>query len=107
MSQQVEKKTQKSNEKIAALVPDIVDKKQNRIGSVNKMIFRTYLKSISKIHEFDNKLNVNDDCVSCGICRDICPAKNIEICDGATGFRHQCECCLACLHHCQRKQSIA
>ena len=103
MSRRVEEITRKSNKRIAAIVPDIADLKENRTASGSRLILRTYLKSIANIHNFDRKFNVNDDCISCGICRDVCPAKNIEMCDGRPVFRHQCECCLACLHHCPKK----
>jgi len=103
MSKRVEKITDISNKKIEVLVPYITVMEKNRIGSTNKLTLRTYLKYMSKIHDFDRGFNVSSNCVSCSICRDICPAKNIEMVDGQPAFNHQCECCLACLHHCPKR----
>jgi len=102
MSTKVEEKTRKSNERIAAIMPDIAAKKQNHTGSGIKLIRNTYMKEIAKVHYFDRKFNVSIDCVSCNICRDICPAKNINMANGRPVFQNRCECCLGCLHHCPK-----
>ena len=103
ISRKVEEIIRKSNERIAEMVPDIAAMKQKPTASTGKLMLRTYLKSIAKVHDFGNKLNVSDDCISCGICQSVCPAKNIELRDGRPVFQHQCECCLACLQHCPKK----
>jgi len=47
------------------------------------------------------KFKVNDQCVSCNLCADICPRKTIELKDGRPVWQTpQCELCLACLHRC-------
>lgn len=42
---------------------------------------------------------VNDQCTRCGICSQVCPAKNIRVADKVE-FGDQCEECLACAHLC-------
>jgi len=47
---------------------------------------------------------VNDDCISCGICTKVCPAKCIEIIDGKPNYDYDnCQACMACIHHCPVK----
>ncbi len=46
-------------------------------------------------------LNVNDKCVSCGLCQDNCPEKAIKIVDGKPEWvTKRCSICLKCLHNC-------
>lgn len=103
MNKRIEKITHKSNERIKALIPNIVEKKGSRIKSVNKWMLGMYLKNISSIHAFDKNFNVSKDCTSCGLCRDICLADNITVKNRSIEFNHQCEACLACIHHCPNK----
>ena len=43
---------------------------------------------------------VNDDCVRCGICAQVCPANNIVVTEDGVSFSDHCEVCYACLHNC-------
>ena len=45
---------------------------------------------------------VNDDCIRCGICAQVCPADNIEVADDGVRFSDRCEVCYACLHNCPK-----
>ena len=103
MSKNVEKITKKSNKRIKAIIPDIISVKRRCSSTNSKLMQRVYQKEISKVHSFDRELNINTNCVSCNICRDVCPAKNIEMKNNRPTFLHQCESCLACLHHCPKK----
>lgn len=42
---------------------------------------------------------ITDSCTRCGICSQVCPAKNITVTDKVS-FAEQCEECLACAHLC-------
>ncbi|MCL2574323.1 MAG: EFR1 family ferrodoxin [Defluviitaleaceae bacterium] len=103
MRKKVDEKTSKSNEDIKGLIPNIVNKNQSKIGRTNKVILRIYTSSMKKLSDFDKGLSVSDDCISCNICRDVCPAKNIDMKDGHPTFLHTCEVCLACLQHCPKR----
>jgi ferredoxin/flavodoxin len=45
---------------------------------------------------------VNDNCIKCGKCIKICPVDNIKMLEGKIMFEEHCECCLACMHSCQK-----
>lgn len=94
---------EKSDEKIKSLILNVKNKKSNRIGGINKLIYRPYIKSISSVHVFDKDFNVNEDCISCGLCVSVCPADNITLNDGKPSFGHHCESCTACIQHCPKR----
>ncbi|GFZ30142.1 iron-sulfur protein [Clostridium zeae] len=105
MSKNVDKITRESNEKIPLIAKNIENKVTNKSRSINKLIKSIYNKSTSRIHSTDSNFNVNDKCISCGICQKVCPAKNITIENKKPVFHNQCESCLACIQHCP-KQAI-
>lgn len=45
---------------------------------------------------------VNDRCIRCGVCAQVCPANNITVTDKVM-FSDRCEVCYACLHNCPRQ----
>lgn len=103
MSKRVDKITRKSDKKVLTVVGNIKNRKARHMPSINKLIYRPYLNSIGRIHTTDNGFNVSSDCISCGICRDVCPAKNITLENRKPVFHHQCESCLACIQHCPKR----
>ena len=54
----------------------------------------------SHVHTDDKKFTVTDKCTSCGTCAAVCPADNIEIAGGKPVWKHHCELCCGCIHHC-------
>ena len=55
-------------------------------------------------YEFSpQKFQVNDNCISCGICTQICPTKNISLNNGKPVFSDNCTHCLACFHWCPKE----
>lgn len=42
-------------------------------------------------------------CIGCGICKKVCPVKNIEIADDRPIWQNHCSRCLACFHWCPEK----
>ena len=47
------------------------------------------------------KFTVNDNCINCGLCENICPANAIKIIDGKPQWvKDKCVLCLGCLHRC-------
>lgn len=49
------------------------------------------------------KFHASDECVRCGLCKDVCPTLNIRISNGLPHWGDQCVQCLACIHHCPSK----
>lgn len=58
----------------------------------------------AKILKKDTALSytVNDNCVRCGICAQVCPANNIAVTEEGVRFSDHCEVCYACLHNCPK-----
>lgn len=47
----------------------------------------------------DRRFIIQDKCNSCRVCEQVCPVNNITV-GTKPEFRHTCECCYACIHHC-------
>ncbi len=52
------------------------------------------------IPKMDEKFFADEKCTSCGVCVDVCPARNIELREGKPVWLHRCEQCLACIQWC-------
>jgi ferredoxin len=102
ISNNVDKILKKSQKNIDLIAERIKLKKINRIQKRNPLIFWPD-KFVTQYPIMDTNFNVSTDCKGCGICEQICPVKNIEITNGQPLFKHNCEQCLACIHHCPSK----
>ena len=93
-----------SKDKMKKICKDIVEK-ENSSSDSNIFLYpmfiliykfwRLGLKTVSKKFELNDKR-----CVSCGICRDVCPVDNIELVNGKPVWEANCESCLACANLC-------
>lgn len=81
----------------------IVSKEHVSIPALKEAAQRRYENYMNQVPNSDSGYHVNDNCVSCGICKKVCPAKNITIDDGKPVFHHQCESCMACIQHCPKR----
>ena len=53
---------------------------------------------------FGLELHANKDCISCGICWENCPEKNIkQKKNGKPGFGFSCSMCMRCIYNCPQK----
>lgn len=70
-------------------------------------IFRPMIHNrwAANVKNSDHRFYVEDICISCGVCEQICPVNNIQMRKSKPEWLHHCEECLACLHHCP-KQAI-
>lgn len=76
------------------------------MGTLNDRILRTGIlyRSVSPfIKQMDHKFKVNQGCVGCGLCSQVCPVHNIEIKNGIPTWNHRCEMCLSCLNLCPKQ----
>ena len=46
---------------------------------------------------------VNDRCVGCGVCTDVCPRGNYSLTSNGVKTNGDCEFCFACIHNCPQK----
>lgn len=77
--------------------------KQSTPNMVSKESARQYYENYMKsIHDGDKNYSINSNCISCGICKNVCPAQNITMENKKPTFHHNCESCLACMNYCPR-----
>lgn len=96
-------------EKIETDIIPVIEDIKNRVNSKdisisNLQIFQYFSMKLFSEWEFSpKKFRANDSCISCGICEQVCPTKNIEIKDGKPQFSSNCTHCLACFHWCPKE----
>lgn len=107
VEEQTTKEAQKNIESsICAVVKDIQDRKAYKPGTgfadkFGGVIFRSGAKKMTD-ENADVRLIVEKSCTLCGTCAEVCPVDNIAVSD-AVHYKHHCEGCLACIHHCPER----
>jgi Pyruvate/2-oxoacid:ferredoxin oxidoreductase delta subunit len=94
---------EKSDEATKKIIADVVSKKRIEMGRGIKLIDNMNVKFVAGLRAKAQKYIVGDNCVGCGICASVCPAKNIEMADGKPKFGAACEGCVACIQHCPKR----
>jgi ferredoxin len=92
----------RADKKLLLIIDDIKSRKNNKIKTPNKRIEQIYNNSIQNIPS-SKDYNVNNNCIGCGICKEICPVKNIEIKEKKPVFNNKCEGCVSCIQYCPRQ----
>jgi ferredoxin len=103
MSEKIDKITKKSNKKLALIIDSIRKKKRNSINKLTRIFESMNKKFINEVSNMDKGFTVNNNCTGCGICRNVCPVKNIEMVNNQIQYKHHCEQCLACIQFCPQK----
>ena len=103
MSKKIREITEKSNKNTIPIIENIKKKYRSKPGRENFLLKAYYNKRAISIHNSDKNFNVSDDCVSCEICKKVCPVGNIEMNIGKPAFFHRCEQCMACIQYCPVK----
>ncbi|WP_054870414.1 EFR1 family ferrodoxin [Caloranaerobacter sp. TR13] len=67
-------------------------------GLILDVFMRLFFNHVEK--KMKGKFWVDDKCTKCGLCKEICPAKNIKISDGRVEFLDKCYLCMRCVHQC-------
>ncbi len=106
-AEKLEKLFAGAKEKIAAAAARIARREKGPVekGPLWQRIAFTalYRLTFDKIPKMDRDFWVDDKCNSCGTCRKVCPAGNIEMADGRPSWLHRCEQCLACIQWCPKE----
>lgn len=103
MSEKVDEITKKTDDKLQEIIKEIKERKEKKVGRINPLFNFYYNRRIKKVPEFDKKFLVSDACISCNLCRDICPVNNIEMIDGKPSFKNSCELCVSCIQFCPKR----
>jgi ferredoxin len=98
----IDKCLKRSDKKLLSIISNIKNRKTIKIKKAYTSIDRIYKKAIQNI-SLAKDYNVNNNCVGCGVCKEICPVKNIELVNKRPVFNNNCEACVACIQYCPRQ----
>ena len=98
----IDKCLKRADKKLVSIIHNIKNRKNHKIKKPIKRIKAVYESSIQNLL-FSKDYNVNENCTGCGICREVCPVKNIEIINKKPVFSNNCESCVACIQYCPQR----
>lgn len=55
------------------------------------------------INQLDKNFYTDNNCIHCGVCKEVCPVNNIDLIDGTPQWKGNCEHCTACINWCPKK----
>ena len=67
---------------------------------MNKILSALYHLAFPHVQSMDKSFWADEKCTGCGICKKICPARNISLYEGKPLWHHFCHQCFACLQWC-------
>lgn len=78
--------------------------KQENCGWFNNFVSGLGGKILGQIEKQTPKmLYINGECISCGVCKKVCPVSNITLkMNKKPSFGNNCEGCLACINNCPK-----
>jgi len=103
MNKAVNKITEKSDKNLIPIINSIKNRKNNSVNRFTKIFGFINNNFIKKVSTMDKDYTVNNNCTGCGICKEVCPVKNIEMINKKPQFNHNCENCIACIQFCPQK----
>lgn len=78
----------------------VVEKEGIILNTTSSVVSKFWLKTLpTKNKTFKS----NNDCIQCGICIKVCPAKNIKLEDKVIRWGEKCQDCMACIQSCSKK----
>lgn len=94
----------REEEKLNRFIEDLIDRKEKN-KSVNKQALSMFIHNMwrYKYKNKDKHFNVNSNCISCSMCKKICPVENIDLEDGKPIWKGKCIDCMACINICPEK----
>lgn len=76
------------------------------VTDTDRLDHQQYLENKSKLPAelYQNLYKVNEDCIKCGICKQVCPAGCISLNNDKVVYdMKNCQTCMACIHNCPKK----
>lgn len=52
--------------------------------------------------QWDKEFSVDENCIGCRTCEQVCQVKNIQMKNNKPDFQHHCQRCMACFQYCPR-----
>lgn len=103
---EIQKQLKACETKISKIAKRIAERDSIKEGALLSF-FRPLIHNrwAANVRNSDRRFWVEDTCISCGVCAEICPVNNIKMTKTKPEWLHHCEECLACIHHCP-KQAI-
>lgn len=101
-------KVQKINErakiKIEKITQEILTRKKgNKTNFRFPYFIHIFVDKVFEKARSTKNFFTEDSCIACGLCKENCPVKAIEIQDGHPVWKkNSCAICLRCLHHCPK-----
>ncbi len=104
MSKDIVGAAQKSDQDLADIIPRITAREEQKVGRSKALLDWYYHKRAKAVWQMDQHYQCDsNECISCGICEQICPVKNINLTNGTPEFLHHCEQCMACIQFCPKR----
>jgi len=73
-------------------------------NSIKDHIHTSIVAFMAKYYEFSpRRYKLTELCSGCGICKKMCPIKNIELINNKPIWKSSCTYCLACFHWCSKE----
>lgn len=99
-------RVEKINSKAGLKIWTIANQVHRRVRGnrdFGKMPFADYFYKDYEAMRNTKSLSVNENCIGCGLCAELCPVEAIEIRNGKPVWvKEKCAMCLGCLHHCPK-----
>ncbi|MGL5416755.1 MAG: EFR1 family ferrodoxin [Clostridium sp.] len=90
-------------ENLKKFIEDIENKKINEFtGKEEKLTNFIHKMWKEKYKKKDKNFNVNEKCISCSMCKEICPTKNIQLKEGKPKWNGNCIDCMGCINICPK-----
>jgi ferredoxin len=78
----------------------VIEKEGIILNTTSSVVNKFWLKTLpTKNKTFKS----NNNCIQCGICIKVCPAKNIKLEDKVIRWDKKCKDCMACIQSCPKK----
>jgi ferredoxin/flavodoxin len=99
----INKCLRRADKKLLSIIANIKNRESRSIKKPYKIIERNHKEAMQKISLLAKDYNVNENCIGCGVCKEVCPVKNIEMLNKKPVFKDHCEQCVACIQHCPKE----